>query len=107
MSEKIATLLSQLEAEMRAHGFWQQKPPSEEALGSTQPFCVDTLEFHEWLQFIFVARLRVMLEHGHALPQGSGVLPMAEEYFKSQKGAKNVLKVISDIDEGLGRAAYE
>jgi uncharacterized protein YqcC (DUF446 family) len=87
MSEKtisVVEILMDIEKELRELQLWESEPPSAQALASTQPFAIDTLTFVQWLQFIFIPRLYVMVDNQLALPSVSGVAPMAEEYFKSQ-----------------------
>ncbi|SES70539.1 MULTISPECIES: YqcC family protein [Marinobacter] len=78
----VADRLLSIEAEMRRIGVWSSEPPCAEALASTQPFCIDTLAFTEWLQFVFLVRMKVIVEQGYGLPDVSGIAPMAEEYFR-------------------------
>src|SRR5690606_14910863 len=80
----LAEVLIDVEKELRELQLWEAQAPSAEALASTQPFAVDTLNFAQWLQFIFVPRLYEMLESRAPLPTTSGVAPMAEEYFQTQ-----------------------
>ena len=80
---QILDCLLNLEAELRQLGLWQSEAPSCEALLSTQPFCLDTLNFAQWLQFIFLPRLQHLLDMKLSLPQRCAVAPMAEEYFKA------------------------
>jgi uncharacterized protein YqcC (DUF446 family) len=77
----VAELLLHIEDNLRQLGLWQLEIPSDEALSSTQPFAVDTLNFPQWLQFIFIPRLTFMVENALPLPTNSSVAPMAEEYF--------------------------
>ena len=42
---RIADVLLEVEATLRTHGLWDRKRPPTEALGSEQPFCIDTLRF--------------------------------------------------------------
>ena len=79
----IAEILIDIEQELRELQLWEFEPPSAEALASTQPFAIDTLNFSQWLQFIFIPRLYHLVEHRLPLPGVSGVKPMAEEYFSS------------------------
>lgn len=84
MSQKhiaVAEILMDIEKELRELRLWELEPPSEEALASTQPFAIDTLNFPQWLQFIFIPRLYMLIEQRIPLPGVSGVKPMAEEYF--------------------------
>ncbi len=43
MDTEVAELLIDIESELRKLGLWSQIPPTEQALASDQPFCVDTL----------------------------------------------------------------
>lgn len=78
----VAEILIDIEKELRELQLWEYESPSEDALASTQPFAIDTLTFPQWLQFIFIPRLYMMVEQRMPLPRVSGVKPMAEEYFK-------------------------
>lgn len=78
----VAEILMDVEKELRDLQLWEFELPSEEALASTQPFAIDTLTFPQWLQFIFIPRLYIMVEQRMPLPNVSGVKPMAEEYFQ-------------------------
>jgi uncharacterized protein YqcC (DUF446 family) len=77
----VAEILIDIEKELREMRLWEFESPSEEALASTQPFAIDTLNFPQWLQFIFIPRLYFIGEQHLPLPNVSGVKPMAEEYF--------------------------
>ena len=82
MRTEVAEVLIDIEAQLRQLGQWHKVQPTAEALSSEEPFCVDTLTFTQWLQFIFLPTLYAMLEEGQALPQRCGIAPMAEEYFR-------------------------
>ena len=90
MSEKARHLdqvtdgLLQIEIELRQLGVWQTESLPPEAFQSTQPFCLDTMDFTQWLQFVFVDRMKVLIEGGHRLPEVSGIAPMAEEHFRGR-----------------------
>ena len=78
----VAEILIDIEKELRELRLWEFESPSAEALASTQPFAIDTLNFPQWLQFIFIPRLYFMVEQNLPLPSISSVKPMAEEYFQ-------------------------
>lgn len=87
MDRRIPVLAEQLlliERELRLLGFWAATPPSAEALASEQPFCVDTLDFAEWLQWIFLPRMKGIIESDQALPSVSGILSMAEVVYRER-----------------------
>ena len=92
---RVSLILEKLELELRQLALWQQESPSAEALASTLPFCVDTLDFHQWLQFILL-----MLQM--PLPRQIALYPMATEVYKqslSTHGA--LLECLAELDEAL------
>ncbi|WP_203301085.1 YqcC family protein [Marinobacter sediminum] len=99
---QVADSLLQIEMELRQLGLWEAEWPSQEALQSTQPFCIDTLEFTQWLQFVFVVRMKVIIEQGHPLPAVSGMAPMAEEYFRARpESGQGLIQALEEIDQLL------
>lgn len=99
--QQIAELLLDLEAVMRNLGLWSQSRPELRALASREPFCVDTLSFDEWLQFVFIERMQVMVEEEQALPCKSEIVPMAEEAFRNRRYPKSLIDVLQSIDNVL------
>ncbi len=72
MDRRVPALAEQLlliERELRALGVWAMEAPSLEALASQEPFCVDTLSFEQWLQWIFLPRMKTILEEGGHFPR--------------------------------------
>lgn len=78
---ELADALLTLEQELRRQGLWAAQPPSAAALASREPFCVDTLDFESWLQWIFIPRMAQIIESGATLPAGCHIQPMGEEAF--------------------------
>lgn len=102
MSRQVVFLLKELELTLQRLQLWQDEAPSEEALASTQPFALDTLEFHQWLQFIFLERLRFMLADNQPLPSSVAIYPMATEVYKKKlKEHALLLDVLARLDEAL------
>ena len=99
MQTQVAELLIDIESELRVLGLWSQVPPSQKALASEQPFCVDTLTLSQWLQYVFLPTLYQLMEDGEALPRRCGVAPMAEEYFRGSELATDALiKALQQLD---------
>jgi uncharacterized protein YqcC (DUF446 family) len=97
---RIADVLLEVEATLRTHGMWDQNRPPADALGSEQPFCIDTLRFEQWLQWIFLPRMKEILEDSRPLPVKSGILSYAQEYLR--KGAPpttGLLELIKRFDD--------
>lgn len=77
-TRSVADLLYRLEQELSRLGLWSETPPDATALASQQPFCHDTMPFHTWLQWVFIPRIRQLLESGSPLPDSCAIAPMAE-----------------------------
>ncbi len=98
----LAEMLMALENELRNLYVWDVEPPSAEALSSIEPFSLDRLNFAQWLQFVFIPRLRFMIENRLALPNNSDVSPMAEEYFRGfNVNSDAVILYVRNIDRLL------
>ena len=93
----IADQLLLIEQEMRGIGLWGSEIPSLERLSSHEPFCVDTLALEEWLQWIFLPRMKQIVESGADLPSASGIREIAEEAYASE-GAR-VLRLLDALGE--------
>ncbi|WKE64534.1 YqcC family protein [Gallaecimonas kandeliae] len=101
MRDRALDLISLIEMEMRQHGLWSDVEPSAEALASTQPFAVDTLDFEQWVQFIYLPKLTVLIQVGN-VPHNVSVCPMAEEAWRHHGDKVMVLlDRIADLDELL------
>ncbi|AUM11565.1 YqcC family protein [Ketobacter alkanivorans] len=96
----LLALLANIETEMREIDLWEAQSPPTSAFESQLPFFYDTMNFSQWLQWVFVARFRAILEGQHPLPPTCEVAPMAEEYFKE-------LDIYSDPVLGLLRCFDE
>ncbi|MDY0249376.1 MAG: YqcC family protein [Pseudomonas sp.] len=80
----LMMLLADLEYELQELGWWQQHVPPLQSLQSEQPFCVDTLEFAQWLQWVFVPRMRSILISDDPLPSQCGIHQMAEVVYRER-----------------------
>lgn len=101
-SKQIKALLLEIRAEMEAQKLWQSSAPAAEALASTQPFCVDTLTFTEWLQWLLIPRLEEMIRQSVPLPRNCQIHPMAEEVFKQLNAdTDQLLALIGQLDRSL------
>ncbi|MGV8917779.1 MAG: YqcC family protein [Pseudomonas sp.] len=89
---EVADQLLLIERELRVLGWWSESPPSEQALASPEPFCVDTLDFEQWLQWVFLPRMKIILEQNLPLPNASGILEMAEMVYATRQNEVAVLQ---------------
>ena len=99
---RVTHILEQLELELKQRSLWQMLPPAAEAMASTLPFCMDTLAFHQWLQFVLIARLRQMMMLQMTLPAHSALYPMATEVYKQELGYhRTLIELLAELDEAL------
>lgn len=100
---EVADQLLLIERELRVRNLWASSPPDAHALASREPFCVDTLSFEEWLQWIFLPKMKLILEGNQALPTTSGILAMAEMVYQSDlaqmSGLLQALKAFDELIE--------
>ncbi len=100
--QQLHQLLLDIEAEMRAWSLWTAVSPSPEALSSQQPFCVDTMNFWEWVQWLMLPRFQVMIDSRQPLPNGSNMLPMAEQaLLHSKVKSSKLLDYFAELDQLL------
>ncbi len=75
--------LSLLQQELTQLGLWSNVSPSSQALSSVEPFCIDTLEFHEWLQFVLIPRMDTIIKLKQGLPYAPKIAPAAQVYMRN------------------------
>ena len=92
-------LLEKLTTALQENGFWEAEPPSVEALGSSQPFAIDTLRCEQWLQWIFIPKLSQLIKMNMALPAAFEISPYVEEAMKDAKGQAAVFAVTRELDQ--------
>ena len=103
---EVAEHLLLIERELRQLGWWSAVPPSDQALSSVEPFCVDTLEFEQWLQWIFLPRMKLILENDLPLPNASGILEMAEMvYTTRQHETRQLQQVLAQFDRLISQSS--
>jgi uncharacterized protein YqcC (DUF446 family) len=89
---KLADLLLNLEKVMRQVNVWEMPEPSQQALVSQQPFCIDSMGFDQWIKFVMLEKFKIILSNGDALPSTSNIAVMAQEFYKTHdKVAKDAL----------------
>lgn len=102
----VANLLIDLEYELRVMQLWENVPPSEKAMASVEPFCIDTLTFPQWLQWVFLPRMHQLVDAQGPLPEKCEITPMAEEYFRHHPTPNpQILGVLQGIDQTLTESA--
>ena len=97
-------LLAAIEVELKNAALWNKVPPSTDALASTTPFCIDTMAFADWLQFVFLVKMSKLVAMQMPLPENMAIQPMAEEAFKPQTAdTGELLSLILSFDQLLNK----
>ncbi len=100
LAKQTTVLLNQLRTLLKEQKLWQVEPPAAELLQSTEPFAVDTLEFHQWLQFIMIPEFEHRIEHNLPLPSSFAVSPMATECWRGCWGERRqLILTLRQLDE--------
>lgn len=95
----VAGLLGELSAELQRLERWQAEHPGAEALASELPFCVDTLSFDQWLQFVLIPRMEQLVLLQAPLPTSVSLYPMASEVYKEELAeVEALLRLIARFD---------
>jgi uncharacterized protein YqcC (DUF446 family) len=101
----IAEHLLLIERELRMQGWWDEVAPSPAALASVEPFSVDTLDFAQWLQWVCLPRMKLILEQDLPLPSASGILAMAEMVYADRAAqSRGLRQLLARFDELISQA---
>ena len=96
----LALLLDEIERELRDLNLWDEIPPPAEALMSAVPFCYDTMQFPQWLQWVFIPRCTQITRNQASMPASSDICPMAEVYLDEMHvDAPGLLACIAQFDQ--------
>ncbi len=97
--EIIARQADAIEAEMRRIGLWQDMPLKPEQYQFQRAFAGDTMAFPQWLQFIFLPRVRdIIAKHGQ-FPASSQVAAYAiREFDTYPQDTSRLHQLLYDFD---------
>ena len=79
--EQVRLAADAIEAEMRLAGLWSHTRPPDAAFSFTRAFGADTMAFEQWLQFVFLPRVRDLLRTHGEFPPHSDVGAYAVREF--------------------------
>lgn len=98
---ELARLLLSLEQELINSNLWNKASVKKELLQSKQPFCHDTLAPEQWLQFVFIAKLKHLIKTGFPLPNKCEITPYIAESLKEHKNVISITDITTKIDKLL------
>lgn len=97
--DKLREQLNHIEAILRQYQLWQAIAPPNHALHSEQPFCLDTLQPCEWLQWVFLQRMRTLLDNNLPLPTTCTLTPYYELALANDHPAQaTLLAALGELD---------
>jgi uncharacterized protein YqcC (DUF446 family) len=95
---EVGTRIDAIEAEMKRLGWWQNEPLPEEAYNFRSAFAMDTMAFSQWLQYIFIPRVRGVIAERGDFPRQSQVGAQAVREFDGVWEASDLLRLLSEFD---------
>ena len=104
IEQHAKSLLDELVLTLKSLDLWQTSQPDSIKLLSSAPFCCDTLAFEQWLQFVFIPKIYLMINQKQKLPSKIALTPMAQESFKSRTDkVEHLIVIINKIDQLLSQ----
>lgn len=97
--KKVAEMADTIEREMRSIGAWQAAPLSPEQYEFKEAFAMDTMAYVQWLQFVFLPRVRSLVESGGPFPSRSQVGVHAVREFDGQPEASGLSSLLCRFDD--------
>ena len=100
--QDILDLLDKIEQDLRHRNMWggDAQKPSLKALASTQPFCLDTLDFHQWLEYVLIVKMKAIIEDKADLPHKVSIYPIAIEYYRGQWAEfRSLIELLKRFDD--------
>jgi len=94
----VEARLTAIEAEMKRRGLWQSNPLTPEQYEFQQAFALDTMAFSQWLQFIFIPRVRNIIQTRDEFPSSSSVGAQAVREFDGYDEASKLTSMLSEFD---------
>ena len=97
LRHQVLQYADRIEAEMRRIGWWQNAPLRPEQLHFKQAFAMDTMTYAQWLQFIFLPRVREAAATNQ-FPSSSSVGAQAVREFDGDPDAGDLVTLLSEFD---------
>ena len=98
---RAGALIDRIEQELRRLGRWQAAPLPPEAYEFSRAFAADTMSFSQWLQFVFIAKVRSLIAEAAEFPPESSVGAMAVREFDGDDAASGLISLLSEFDAAI------
>jgi uncharacterized protein YqcC (DUF446 family) len=103
--QQVEQRLSEIEAEMKQIGYWQETPLPAEAYNFQLAFAMDTMAYSQWLQFVFIPRVRSIIESHGEFPRSSSVGTQALREFDGDDRAENLVSLLCTFDQQINNGS--
>ncbi|MBT9432118.1 YqcC family protein [Candidatus Sodalis endolongispinus] len=104
LHQQVRQRLFDIEQAMRDAEIWQPQPPARAAFDSVEPFCIDTMDAQQWLQWILLPRMHALLDRDAPLPERFALTPYFEEALPE---AIALLTQLRQLDRLLSGEVYD
>ncbi|MDR0806129.1 MAG: YqcC family protein [Enterobacteriaceae bacterium] len=106
LEDQVWQCLTEVEQLMQQQALWRAIPPEISAFDSREPFSIDTMSPEEWLQWVFIPRIRAMIESHQPLPARIAIAPYYEEAFNPRpEDHQTLIDALKRIDALLNKEA--
>jgi uncharacterized protein YqcC (DUF446 family) len=95
------SFLVKLEQQLKQHQLWSNHSPSDVAMASSAPFACDTMAFEQWLQFIFIPKMTLLIDSKQPLPTNMAIAPMAQHLWQSTPERNDLIVLLAQFDQLL------
>lgn len=100
--QKIKTSLLAIEQELKNLSLWSygREKPIDSAFESVTPFCMDTMEFNQWLEFVLIPKMKEILKEQRKLPENVLIHTYAQEIYRGRwQEYKELIKILMEFDK--------
>lgn len=101
--QRVWQFLDDIERQMQALSLWQLYPPEPESFSSQEPFFLDSMTPEQWLQWVFIPRMRALIENNYPLPEKLALTPYFEEALSERH--QPLLSVLQMLDNLFDKEA--
>lgn len=100
--EQVVLSLSNIKTELDKLGLWSngRNRPNEIAFLSGMPFCMNTMEFHQWIEFVLYPRMMEIVNSDNPLPERVLIHTYAQEIYRGRwQEYKDLIKTLMEFDK--------
>lgn len=95
---EVHNRIEEIQRAMRELGIWQSELMPPDALEFELPFGADKLTFGQWLQFVFVPRVKAVVAAKGDFPNSSSVGTQAVRELDGLAGGDRLVELLCDFD---------